>query len=140
MGGTVEFNWSVFWALPAVFAIVLATFALRLLWRVASAALRSRIAKVNSPEYLIDQAFQGKHAFKPAPPLDERAEIEELKREYEALRDVEKTATKTHALATRDNPGASREQMIDAAVNAFTAGAFTKQEMEAMIREANARK
>ena len=71
-----EFNWSVFWALPAVFAIVLATFALRLLWRVASAALRSRIAKVNSPEYLIDQAFQGQARIQnPAPPLDERAEL-----------------------------------------------------------------
>jgi hypothetical protein len=130
----VEFNWGVFWALLTVLAIVASTLALRALWR----AMRARAAKVSSPGYLINQAFHGKHAFKPAAPLNELS-VDELKREYQALRDVEKALSKRLALETRDNPSASREQVIDAAVSAFTAGAFTKEEMEAMIREANAR-
>lgn len=95
-------------------------------------------SKVSSPDYLINQAFQGKNAFKPAAPLNELS-VDELKGEYQALRDIEKALTKRLALETRDNPSASREQVIDAAVNAFTAGAFTEEEMQAMIREANAR-
>lgn len=128
-----EFNWGVFWALLAVLAIVVTTLTLRSLWR----AIR-RSAKMNSPDYMINQAFHGNRAFKPAAPLDE-LNVDELKREYQALRDVEKDVSKKVAFETRDNPSASREQMIDAAVNAFTAGAFTREEMEAMIREANAR-
>ncbi len=100
--------------------------------------MRARAAKVSSPDYLINQAFQGKNAFKPAAPLNELS-VDELKGEYQALRDIEKALTKRLALETRDNPSASREQVIDAAVNAFTAGAFTEEEMQAMIREANAR-
>jgi hypothetical protein len=130
----VESNWGVFWALLAILAIVVTLLALRAFWR----AVRARLAKINSPDYLINQAFQGKRAFKPAGPLDELS-ADELKREYLALRDVEKALSKRVALETRDNPSASREQMIDAAVNAFTTGAFTAEEMEAMIREANAR-
>jgi hypothetical protein len=130
----VEFNWGVFWALLAVLAIVVSTLALPALWR----AMRARAAKVGSPGHLFNQAFQGKHAFKPAAPLNELS-VDELKREYQALRDVEKALSKRVALETRDNPSASREQVIDAAVSAFTAGAFTREEMEAMIREANAR-
>ncbi|HXY23664.1 MAG TPA: hypothetical protein VEI73_03385 [Candidatus Acidoferrum sp.] len=130
-----EFNWGVFWALLAVLAIVVGALAIRALWR----AMHARAAKVSSPEYLINEAFQGKRPFKPAPPLEELS-VDELKREYQALRDLETALTKKMALETRDNPSASREQVIDAAVNAFTAGAFTKEEMEAMIREANARK
>jgi hypothetical protein len=130
----VEFNWGVFWALLAVLAIVVSTLALPALWR----AMRAGAAKVGSPGHLINQAFQGKRAFKPAAPLNELS-VDELKREYQALRDVEKALSKRLALETRDNPSASREQVIDAAVSAFTAGAFTREEMEAMIREANAR-
>jgi hypothetical protein len=130
----VEFSWGVFWALLAVLAIVVSTLAFPALWR----AMRAWAAKVGSPGHLINQAFQGKHAFKPAAPLNELS-VDELKREYQALRDVEKALSKRLALETRDNPSASREQVIDAAVSAFTAGAFTREEMEAMIREANAR-
>lgn len=129
-----EFNWGVFWALLAVVAIVVIIVALRALWRI----IRARAAKINSPDHLINQAFQGKRAFRPGAPLNELS-LDELKREYQALRDTEKALSKRLALETKDNPSASREQMIDAAVSAFTAGAFTREEMEAMIREANAR-
>ena len=130
-----KFNWGVFWSLLAVSAIVLTTLALRALWR----AIRARAARTNSSGYLINQAFQGKRAFKPGAPLDELS-VDELKREYQALREMEKALSKKLAFETRDNPNASREQMIDAAVSAFTAGAFTEEEMQAMIREADARK
>ena len=129
-----EFNWGVFWALLAVLAIAVSTLAVAAIWR----AMRARAAKVGSPDHLINQAFQGKHAFKPAAPLNELS-VDELKREYQALRDVEKAASKRLALETRNNPSAPREQVIDAAVSAFTAGALTREEMEAMVREANAR-
>ena len=108
-------------------------------WRTASSAIQRRRARVRDPNYLIDQAFQGKHAFEPAAPLDQRTAVEDLKREYAALQGVERAATRAVAIATRDNPQASREQIIDAAVNAFTIGAFTQEEMDAMIVEANRR-
>jgi len=129
-----EFNWGVFWALLAGLAILVSALAVRALWR----AMNARAARASDPGHLINQAFHGKRSFKQAAPLGELS-VDELKREYEALRDVERALTKKIALEAKESPSASREQVIDAAVNAFTAGGFTREEMEAMIREANAR-
>ncbi len=131
-----QFNWSVFWA---VLCALLAALGIYGLWGAASTTIQRWRAKLRDPNYLIHQAFQGKKAFKPAAPLDEHTSVEELKREYSALRDLERATSKTLAISTRDDAQASRDDVIDAAVNAFTAGGITEDEMHAMINEANRR-
>ena len=131
-----QLNWGVFWAVLSALLVALGTWGF---WRAASLTMRRWRAKLSDPNYLLEQAFHGKKAFKPAAPLDEHTSIEDLKRQYGALRDVERAASKALAISTRDNAQASREQVINAAVNAFTAGGLTEDEMHTMINDANRR-
>jgi hypothetical protein len=129
-----QLNWGIFWAALSALLVALGIWGF---WRAASSTMRRWRAKLCDPNYLLEQAFHGEKAFKPAAPLDEHTSLEDLKREYGALRDIERAASKALAIRTSDDAQASREQVIDAVVNVFTAGGITEDEMHVMINQAN---